>query len=40
MTIRIGILGASGFIGNRAVEMLHAEGTVDALQMYMPCNWR
>jgi len=25
--MRIGIVGASGFVGNRAVEMLHAEGT-------------
>lgn len=27
--VRIGIVGASGFIGNRAVEMLHAEGSHD-----------
>lgn len=27
--IRIGIVGASGFIGNRVVEMLHAEGSYD-----------
>jgi len=27
--VRIGIIGASGFIGNRAVEMLHAEGSYD-----------
>jgi 2-alkyl-3-oxoalkanoate reductase len=27
--VRIGIIGASGFIGNRAIEMLHAEGSYD-----------
>ena len=27
--MRIGIVGASGFVGNRAVEMLHDEGTIE-----------
>jgi len=31
--MRIGVVGASGFVGRRAVEMLHSEGTTEVRQI-------